>query len=408
MAEVTILQVVPRLDTGGSEQATVEITEALARAGASALVATEGGRLATAIRQAGGEILTLPVASKNPFTILANARRLRRIIEERQVDLVHARSRAPAWSAYLAARRTGRSFVTTYHGAYGDLGPFKAAYNSVMGRGDRVIANSLYTANLVASRQHAARERIRVIYRGIDSATFDPLVVPPGPVARLRERWGVPPKTKIVLQAARLTGLKGHRQTIEAAARLDREGALDDAVIIFAGDAHGKKAYQQELAGLIARHGLGDKVRLVGHCNDMPVAFLAAYVALIPSLVAETFGRTSVEAQAMGCPVIVSDLGALPETIVAAGRSEAGFTGWLVPPGDVAALADRLRGALALSAEARAEIGGRASARVNAEFALAQMQVKTLAVYDELLGTNLAELFAHPPSFEAASMGDGA
>jgi glycosyltransferase involved in cell wall biosynthesis len=408
MAEVTILQVVPRLDTGGSEQATLEIAEALTRAGASALVATEGGRLATAIRQSGGEILTLPVASKNPFTILANAQRLRRIIEERQVDLVHARSRAPAWSAFLAARRAGRPFVTTYHGAYGERGPFKAAYNSVMGRGDRVIANSLYTANLIASRRHVARERIRVIYRGIDSATFDPLVVPPGPVARLRERWGVPPETKIVLQAARLTGLKGHRQTIEAAAQLNREGALDGAVIIFAGDAHGKEAYRQELAGLIARHGLGDKIRLVGHCNDMPVAFLAAYVALIPSLVAETFGRTSVEAQAMGCPVIVSDLGALPETIVAAGRSGARFTGWLVPPGDVAALADRLRGALALSPEERAEIGGRASARVNAEFALAQMQVKTLAVYDELLGTNLAELFAHPPSFEAASMGDGA
>ena len=152
MAEVTILQVVPRLDTGGSEQATVEITEALTRANAHALVATEGGRLATAITQAGGEILSLPMASKNPFTMLVNARRLRRIIEERSVDLVHARSRAPAWSAFLAARRTGRPFVTTYHGAYGNPGPIKAAYNSVMGRGDRVIANSLYTANLIATR----------------------------------------------------------------------------------------------------------------------------------------------------------------------------------------------------------------------------------------------------------------
>ena len=408
MAEVTILQVVPRLDTGGSEQATVEITEALTRAGALALVATEGGRLATAITQAGGEIVTLPAGSKNPFTILANARRLKRLIEERGVDLVHARSRAPAWSAFLAARRTGRPFVTTYHGAYGNPGPIKAAYNSVMGRGDRVIANSVYTAGLIASRQHVARERIRVIYRGIDGATFDPLMVPPGPVARLRERWGVLPETKIVLQAARLTGLKGHRQTIEAAARLNREGALADAVIIFAGDAHGKDAYRQELIDLIARHGLGDKVRLVGHCGDMPVAFLAAYVAVIPSLVAETFGRTSIEAQAMGCPVIVADLGALPETIVTADQGDKRFTGWLVPPGDVAALADRLRHAMALTPAERAEIGGRASARVSAEFELAQMQVSTLAVYDELLGTRLAELFAHPPSFEAAAMGDGA
>ena len=213
MAEVTILQVVPRLDTGGSEQATVEIAEALTRAGARALVATAGGRMATAVIQAGGEVVTLPVASKNPLTMLANARRLERLIVERQVALVHARSRAPAWSAYLAARRARRPFVTTYHGAYGTLGPLKAAYNSVMARGDRVIANSLYTAKLIAARHRLKPERVRVIYRGIDEASFDPLVVPPGPVAKLRERWGVSPKTKIVLLAARLTGLKGHRQT---------------------------------------------------------------------------------------------------------------------------------------------------------------------------------------------------
>ena len=122
MAEVTILQVVPRLDAGGSEQATVEIADALTRVCASALVATEGGRMATAITQVGGEIIPLPMASKNPLTILANARRLRRLIEERKVDLVHARSRAPAWSAFLATRATGRAFVTTYHGAYGSTG----------------------------------------------------------------------------------------------------------------------------------------------------------------------------------------------------------------------------------------------------------------------------------------------
>lgn len=407
MAEVTILQVVPRLDAGGSEQATVEIADALTRAGASALVASEGGRMATAVTQTGGEVIALPVASKNPLTILANARRLRRLIEDRNVDLVHARSRAPAWSAFLAARATGRPFVTTYHGAYGSVGPLKAAYNSVMGRGDRIIANSRYTAALVAERHHVARDRIRVIYRGIDAATFDPLMVPPGPVAKLRESWGVPPGTKVVLQAARLTGLKGHRLTIEAASRLKREGALVSAVIIFAGDAPGKAGYRQELLDLIARNGLGDKIRLVGHCHDMPAAFLASYVALVPSLVAETFGRTSVEAQAMGCPVIVSNLGALPETIVSPEQDAARFTGWLVPANDAVALADGLRLALSLTPAERAKIGQRAGARAGVEFALSQMQAKTLAVYDELIGTNLAELYANPPSFQAAAMGDG-
>lgn len=123
---------------------------------------------------AGGEVARLPVASKNPLTILANAGRLTYLIESRKVDLIHARSRAPAWSALLAARRTGRPFVTTYHGAYGEAGPFKAAYNSVMGRGDRVIANSLYTADLISSRQRIARDRIRVIYRGVERLSSTP------------------------------------------------------------------------------------------------------------------------------------------------------------------------------------------------------------------------------------------
>jgi glycosyltransferase involved in cell wall biosynthesis len=174
MAGVTILQVVPRLDAGGSELATVEITQALTCVAATALVATQGGRMEATIRLAGGEVARLPVASKNPLTILANAGRLTYLIESRKVDLIHARSRAPAWSALLAARRTGRPFVTTYHGAYGEAGPFKAAYNSVMGRGDRVIANSLYTADLISSRQRIARDRIRVIYRGVERLSSTP------------------------------------------------------------------------------------------------------------------------------------------------------------------------------------------------------------------------------------------
>jgi glycosyltransferase involved in cell wall biosynthesis len=409
MATVTILQVVPRLDTGGSEQATVEITEALTRAGATALVVTAGGRMAAAVTRAGGEVITLPVASKNPVTIFANASRIARIVEDRGVDLVHARSRAPGWSAFLAARRTKRPFVTTYHGAYGNFGPVKAAYNSVMSRGDRVIANSLYTAKLIAEREPAARDRIRVIYRGIDSATFDPLVVPPGPVAKMRERWGVTPETKIVLHAARLTGLKGHRHTVEAAAKLARDGTLDGAVIVFAGDAPGKAYYRQELIDLIAKHGLQGKVLLVGHCDDMPSAFLAAHVAILPSLVAETFGRTSIEAQAMGCPVVISNLGALPETIDDAEADPSRFTGWLIPAGDSDALAAKIALALKLTPEERTAIGARAHARVSALFELAQMQSRTLQVYDELLGTDLARRFADPPALrDPVRIGNGA
>jgi glycosyltransferase involved in cell wall biosynthesis len=394
MADLTILQIVPRLDAGGSENATVEINEALTRAGATSLVATEGGWMARMIAQAGGEIVELPVASKNPLTILANVRRLASLIESRKVDLIHARSRALAWSAFFAARRTGRPFVTTYHGAYSENVPFKPTYNSVMGRGDRVIANSRYTSDLIATRYKAAQDRIRLIHRGIDASIFDPVMVPPGSVERLRESWSVEPGVKIVLQPGRLTRLKGQRFVIEAAANLNKRGALDGVVIVFVGGiAKGKEAYRQELTDLIARHGLDDKVRLAGHCDDMRVALLAAHVAVMPSLVPETFGRTSVEAQAMGCPVILSTLGALPETLVPADKDKNDFTGWLVPPRDVDALAERIGIALTLTPGERVAIGVRSRAHAIAKFQLAEMQQATLAVYDELLGSELAKLF---------------
>ena len=375
---VTILQVVPRLDAGGSELATIEIAQALSRVGARALVATEGGGMAEEVARAGGEIVTLPVASKSPFTILANIGRLTNLIEGRGVDLVHARSRAPAWSAFLAARRTSKPFVTTYHGAYGEAGPFKAAYNSVMAKGDRVIANSRYTASVIETRDKSAKDRIRVIYRGVDRTIFDPAAVAASAVESLRAQWGVPPGAKIVLHAARLTSIKGQRDLIAAAALANAEGALDDAVVILAGDAPGRDAYREELISLIARHGLGDRVRLVGHCREMPAAYLAAQVAVTTSTVPETFGRTSAEAQAMGCPVIVPDLGALPETIVSTEQSEGQFTGWLFPPRDVAALASRIGRALALvsvrarrhrltrAGACRGQIHARADARLDA------------------------------------------
>jgi glycosyltransferase involved in cell wall biosynthesis len=401
---VTILQVVPRLDAGGSELATIEIAQALSRAGARALIATEGGRMAGEVGKAGGEIVTLPVASKSPFTILANIGRLVKLIEERRVDLVHARSRAPAWSAFLAARQTLKPFVTTYHGAYGEVGPFKAAYNSVMAKGERVIANSRYTAGVIEERNASAKARIRIIYRGVDRTIFDPLAVDPQAVERLKAAWSVPPGVKVVLHAARLTSIKGQRDLIAAAVRLKAEGALDDAVFILAGDG-ARDAYREELIGLIEGRGLGNKVRLVGHCGEMPLAYLATHIAVTTSTVPETFGRTSVEAQAMGCPVIVPDLGALPETIIAPEQNKAGFTGWLFSPRDVASLANRIGGALALSPAERAAIGARAREHVAANFTLAQMQGSTLAVYDELLGTDLAEQFKRASPAELGAGG---
>jgi glycosyltransferase involved in cell wall biosynthesis len=367
------------------------MTAAIVAAGGRALVVSEGGRMAPDVKNAGGELIPFRANTKNPARMLLNVGRLASLISENNVDLVHARSRAPAWSAWLAARRTKRPFVTTYHGAYAEKTRLKRAYNRIMARGDIVIANSHYTARLIQARYGTPQSRIRVIHRGIDEAAFDPALVGPGRVAKIRQDWGVPDSRLIILLAARLTDWKGQSILIDAAARLRALGALDDAVAILAGDAQGRAGYVESLNAQIARLELGNLVRLPGHVTDMPAAYLAAHVAVVASTEPEAFGRVAAEAEAMGCPVIATNIGAAPETIRAAPQVPAGeATGWLVPPGNSEALAQQLRLALALAPSERSAIGARARHHVANSFSLAAMQRATLEVYNELIGSTLA------------------
>jgi glycosyltransferase involved in cell wall biosynthesis len=398
----TILQIIPELDTGGAELSTVEIAGAIVRAGGRALVLSEGGRLARFITDAGGEFIPFPAATKNPLHILWNARNIAKLIEEEDVDLVHARSRAPAWSAKLAARRTEKAFVTTYHGAYGERGRLKRAYNRVMADGDVVIANSGYTGSLIQSRYGTPESRIRVIHRGVDGNEFDPAAIAPSRSKALRESWGVGPQTRIILQAARLTGWKGQSVVIEAARLLKEQGRLSDAVIVLAGDAQGRDTYRQKLEAEIAAAGLEGRVLLVGHVADMPAAYTAAHLAIVASTEPEAFGRVATEAQIMGCPVIATAIGAPPETVLAPPKvGAAERTGWLVPPGDARELAEAIESALGLPPADRAALGARARAHVLQSFTLDAMCRATLRVYDGLLGTALeagyqAQIYTDP------------
>lgn len=390
----TILQIIPRLDTGGAELSTVEITQALVKAGARALVATEGGHLCEQITEAGGEIIDFPAASKNPLRIIANAAALARLIGARKVDLVHARSRAPAWSALAATRKTGVPFVTTYHGAYGSRGALKTRYNSVMVRGDIVIANSHYTSKLIQDRHGTPENRIKVIHRGVDLSNFDPSKVSEARTEALRSAWELAPDDRVVLQAARLTGWKGQRILIEAAGRLVRAGGLDRTVLILAGDAQGRESYRDGLLARIEALGLSGRVRLVGHCADMAAAFKLAHIGVVPSIEPEAFGRAVTEAAAMECPVICTAIGAPPETVLSQPRvGPDEITGWLVPPNDAAALGDALRHALALDGDAHSQIAHRARRHVAAHYSLNRMQSQTLELYDGLLADNLVERF---------------
>jgi glycosyltransferase involved in cell wall biosynthesis len=381
----TILQIIPELEAGGAERTAVDIAAALSRAGARALVATEGGRLVGELQAKGGIWAPFPAGTKNPLAMLLNVRRLAKLCLDEGVALLHARSRAPAWVAHGAARALNLPFVTTYHGSYAGRSSVKILYNSVMARGDAVIANSHYTAGLVRSLYPLARERVRVIHRGTDFARYSPSAVEHDRVEALRKAWGLAPHELIVLLAARLTGWKGQRVLIDAAARLKAAG-LADVVFVLAGDPQGRDGYVRDLDKAIETKGLKEIVRRVGHCTDMPAAFLAASVVTVPSTEAEAFGRAAVEAQAMGAPVVVSDLGAVPETVLTPPEvAPQERTGWRVPPGDAGALAEALSTALTMGASAREAMATRARLHVERHFSLERMVEDTLDVYISLL-----------------------
>jgi glycosyltransferase involved in cell wall biosynthesis len=371
-----VLQVLPALNGGGVERGTVEITAAIARNHGLPLVASAGGRMAPLIERSGGRNLVLPLDSKSPWRIWRNAARLASIIRTERVDIVHARSRAPAWSAWLAAQRTGAHFVTTYHGSYNEDLPLKRRYNAVMARGERVIAISRHIAGLI-QRQHAVpAERIRIIPRGVDPAVFDPDAVSVDRIVRLSRAWRLPDGHPTIMLPGRLARWKGQAVLIEALARLQRS----DAVCVLVGGDSGKSKFKAELLALAHRLGVAERVRLVGHCDDMPAALMLSDIVVNASTDPEGFGRVVIEAQAMARPVIATDHGGAAETV------EHEVTGVLVPPGDAAALAVAIDAVFGLDEDRRKELGRAARAAVMERYTVAAMQTATLDVYREVLG----------------------
>jgi glycosyltransferase involved in cell wall biosynthesis len=373
--DLTVLQILPALETGGVEKGTVEMVQAITRAGGTALVASEGGRMVAQVEHAGGRHVTLPLASKNPVRILRNAAPLTELFRRERVRIVHARSRAPAWSAWLAARRTGVHFVTTFHGVYREDFPGKRRYNAVMARGERVIAISNHVANEIVRRHGTDPARIRVIPRGVEPTQFDPALMNGTRLAKLATAFRLSEGTRVVMLPGRLTRWKGHSVLIAALARMQHR----DVVAVLVGSEQGRHHYAAELAAEAQKLGVAERVRIVGHCDDMPAALTLADAVVNASTDPEPFGRTAIEAQAMGRPTIVPSHGGVAETV------EPGVTGWHVPPGDPAALAAALDEALALSAADRFALGERARASVLANFTTERMQEATLAVYRELL-----------------------
>lgn len=372
---VTILQVLPRLGTGGAERVVIEIAQAVTNSGNIALIACDGGALSNAALRAGAEIIPMKLATKSPYGMRCNARRLQKLIKERNVTLIHAHSRAPAWSAYWAAGRTNIPFVTTYHGSYSENSALKRRYNAVMAKGDRVVAVSSYIADLVRARYGVGQDRLRVIPGGVDPAKFDPLNVLGDRVARLAKAWRLEVGTPSILLPGRLTSWKGQEVLINALALMRHQ----DTVAVLVGDAQGRKKYVANLMALVKKLGLSQRVRLAGHTDDMPAAMMLADVMVNASIDPEAFGRTIIEAQAMGRIVVAADHGGARETIIA------GKTAFLFPPGDAAALAAAIDFALDMSSDERIAWGQAARTHITQHYAVSAMQQAMLEVYAELL-----------------------
>lgn len=379
----TILQVIPTLNTGGAERTTLDIAEAITKAGGRALVASAGGLLVPELEELGGIHFQLPLDAKLRLDqlLIGNVSALKKLCKSEKVDLIHARSRGPAWSAKWAADALNLPFVTTYHGIYGENNALKKAYNKVMVSGTKTIANSNYTATLIKERYNLADEKIAVIHRGTDVEKFDPEAISEDAQNAMARIWGTSPERPTLLLLGRLTDWKGHFHAITAFEEVIAKASVRPQ-LVFAGAAQ-SESYEERLRTTITEKGFDHDIHLVGHVADTPTALSLADVVLSPSTKAEAFGRSIAEAEAMAKPVIAFDHGGATETII--DNPEAARTSWRVPLKDDAAFVAAILEALEMPSAELKLLGQRARKHIAAHFDLTQMCEKTLHVYAEVL-----------------------
>lgn len=375
----TILQILPEMVSGGVERGTIEVAEALVTHGYRALVASAGGPLVDQLKRVGGEHITLPLQTKNPLQIWKNSQHLIEVIRTAGVDIVHARSRAPAWSAYRAAKQTQTPFVTTFHGFYGLQSSLKKRYNRVMTYGEPVIAVSNYIRDHIVAQYGLQTSQVQVIHRGADVRKFRPDRVSGQRVMQLLEQWHLPEEqlhhVPVILMPGRLTRWKGQHVLIKALGSIPHRNFF----CLIVGEMEKHSGYAAELEKLIEQENLVGHVRLTGPTPHMVDVYSMADLVICPSIEPEAFGRVPVEAQAMGKPVIATDHGGACETVIPE------QTGWLVPPNDSISLANTIEYALSRTPEQREHMAHIAIEHVRHNFSTEAMCNRVLDVYYEIL-----------------------
>lgn len=374
--KIVVLQVLPELGQGGVELGTIEIASELQKRGIENYVASEGGRMEYNLERIKVKHFTLPLKTKNIFKMYLNSLRLARIIKKYGITIVHARSRAPAWSAYWAAKRCGVHFVTTFHGTYG-LGPWgiKKFYNKIMTYGERVIAISNHIKQHILKNYKMDESKIRLIHRCVNMENFNVETTSAERMIKYLEDNNIPEDKPIVTLIGRLTNWKGQKLLIEALHLIDNE----DFFCVIIGDDQGRKKYSSELRKMIANYNMTDRFLFIRNVKDIPAAMMVSDVVLSTSIEPEAFGRIAIEGQAMGRVVVASNIGGSVETVID------GVTGRLYESTSVQALAEAIDWALHLSTEEREKIGAAGIKNVKEHFTKQIMCDKTIEVYKELI-----------------------
>jgi glycosyltransferase involved in cell wall biosynthesis len=374
-SNIRLLQVLPSLRSGGVERGTIDIAAAAANRGCESYVVSAGGPLTSKLNQYGVTHFTLNLESKNPLNIYKNSFNLRKLIEENNINILHARSRAPAWSALLAAKKTGCKFVTTFHGRYNFKNKYKLWYNSVMARGDHVIAVSNFIAEHIKENYKVNEEKLTVIHRGVDLEYFNPEKINQVRIIQAAQKLPISFERPIVLMPGRLTRWKGQAVLLKAISLLPKNSVS----CILIGDDKGHQKYRRELENLVEKLSLEEDVLILPHSNDIAALYMLSDVVISASTEPEAFGRVVTEGQAMGRMVIASNIGGARETIIN------NQTGWLVEPDNHEELAEAIRKAISLNEEERMIFSKRARKHIEDNFSLELMCDKTFNVYEKML-----------------------
>ena len=380
-SNLKVLQVIPKLGYGGAETGCYDLAHYLPENNCKSFIVTSGGELLKYVDKKKVKLIRLPVHSKNPLLMILNSVILICIILIFNISIVHARSRAPAWSCLLATKITGRKFVTTFHGTYNFKGKFKKFYNSVMVRSNLIIAGSNFIFSHIKENYSEfidIKKKLLVIFRGINVDYFDPSTKLENEEKKLLQKWDIKDNKKIILLPGRLTGWKGHELFLESINLVNIKLGYEAFNVVILGNDQGRNLYKKKLIGLTEKYRMTNQVKFIDHCDDMALAYKISDIIVSASIEPEAFGRVAVEAQSMQKLIIASNIGGSNETI------DDEKTGLLFESGDAKSLCDKIIQGFTMDESSLKIMGNEGRKNIMKKFNVEKMCFSTYSEYKKL------------------------